>query len=501
MTAFRLLWMQRGIFIRFRAFVVGWMKFLNVCLNLFNMSIHFVTGKPGAGKGVVTMKEIIDELVNGERPIITNFAIRVDPWVRVMRKRGKTTMKAEKGLRAYLFEKYGKDFNVGERIFVLDDSQIGQFYLHRRNGDGTVHTVPPPDDSGQYDTSLALSNGGVFYVVDEAWKFYGARDWQKTSKGVLFYAAQHRKMQDTLLICCQHTKQVETQLRQVAQDFWVIKNHGKMKIAAFRQPAVFSVSVFDQPPTGGVQSEPMSRSVFKLDKEGLGSCFDTAAGVGLTGGGSADLGERAKGIPFWGVFIALALLCAVIISVAKGGGWLSGNLLTNGFKKDSKFSQAVSNQVTRSVASATTNNFITGTNLLHHRNISNPPPVPEVLRNAGTNRIFVSATTWDFKTKSPVVYLSDGSVVRAPSGRLTYVGSDEAIIDGVRIPRASSPVSQDVKLFLPGENQGKFKVSEGEYKQKFNLSPEDMRSLGLSGPGSDSQQQTINTKIGPSYTP
>src|SRR5882724_6032919 len=128
------------------------------------MSIHFVTGKPGGGKGLVAMEEIVKELVNGERPIITNLPVQVEPWIRCIRKRGKTTRKPEIGLRNYLLQAYGSDYNVAKRVFLLDDeTQTREFYRWRKNGHGLA-CAPWVFKDGQdgkqakldaFDTSLA----------------------------------------------------------------------------------------------------------------------------------------------------------------------------------------------------------------------------------------------------------------------------------------------------------------------------------------------------------
>ena len=60
--------------------------------------------------------------------------------------------------------------------------------------------------------------------------------------------------------------------------------------------------------------EPMSTREFSLDVAGLAACYDTSAGVGVTGRGDADRGRRLKGIPFWVVYpagAAVVLACVL----------------------------------------------------------------------------------------------------------------------------------------------------------------------------------------------
>jgi hypothetical protein len=299
------------------------------------MSISFITGKPGGGKGLMAMSQIEDELVHGKRSIITNLAIRVEPWVNGA---GQPML----GLRAYLLKKHGKDFGVKHRVFVLPDEECSSFFLWRAVGvNGETHlekaeaVTLPLKDGGvkivEFKTELGLRSGPVMYVIDEAWKFWRARNWQQTGEGLEFYNAQHRKFGDDVLIVTQHTKQVDPAIHRVAQDFWVVKNHSKMSIGAFRQPDVFSVSIYDQAPTGAM-IEPMTRKVFRLDKKGLAQTYDTAAGIGLSAGMTADLNARKKGLPWWVLLLAVIGLALLGGQLHKMVGWGASKALFGGGK-------------------------------------------------------------------------------------------------------------------------------------------------------------------------
>src|SRR5581483_801645 len=282
------------------------------------MPIRFVTGKPGAGKGLVSMNTIIEELRTTKRPIITNFAIKMEPWVNA---RGEPQL----GLRNHLLNKYGETFHAENRIFLLDEKQAGRFFLYRaflvdakelkyelkvasfraREGkDGEEELI-------DFDPSLLSQSGGCLYVIDEAWMFWGARNWQKTGTALLFYNNQHRKVGDDTLIVTQHTKQIDAMIQRVAQEFWVCRNRSLLRVGIFRQPDDFSVAVFENPPTGAAQ-EPMNTFKFKLDAKGMASSFDTTAGVGLTGRLQGDVGRRKKGIPFK-VLIALMVCVPLLV--------------------------------------------------------------------------------------------------------------------------------------------------------------------------------------------
>ena len=389
--------------------------------------ISFITGKPGGGKGLVVLKELIHELVNGERPIITNLAIKVEPWVRITKHRGKRIVKSEMGLAAYLVREYGQDFDVRKRVHLLPEENTGEFYLWRVNPETheLVKSDCVRDAAGrvtEYDTTNAMRWGGVVYCVDEAWKFYGARSWQDTGKGVLFAGAQHRKLADRWFIVTQNTKQVDTCLRQVAEDFWVCVNHGKKKLGAWRQPEMFQVLVYGEVPTGA--GEPMTRKVFKLDKVGIGGCYDTAGGVGVAGGGGADIGERAKGLPVWTILVGIVGLGVLILGAMKAAGWMTKSYMTKltghheavpggADQRSTNNTGALVGAVARATASYRPQG---------HAILSEPLPVPERVWVVGWQRMDGARA---------FVSLSDGRTV-GPGDGLQRLAEDYAIIAGQR---------------------------------------------------------------------
>lgn len=275
--------------------------------------IDFILGKPGAGKGILAMHKILEELRTGDRCIVTDLAVRMNPWNRKIRKNGRVRNMPQQGLLGYLVETYGTTFKAESRLHVLDEKHSHEFYLWRVVN-GKLVDMPANRDVRtnavqEFDPSIALETGGVLYVTDEAWSILGARNWQNTGKGVLFYAAQHRKLGDDWLVVTQHSKQIDTAVRQVAQSYWVVRNHSKLKLGFFKHPDIFTASIYEQPPDKS--SQPMERRSFRLDKAGVGSCFDTAAGKGVKGGAAADIGHKTKGLPWWTVILVVAgIACA-----------------------------------------------------------------------------------------------------------------------------------------------------------------------------------------------
>ena len=265
------------------------------------MSISFILGKPGGGKGFFSVKMAIDELRSRHpRPIITNLAFKFEPWV---------TSKGvpQVGLNAYMRVAHGMDQDFSQKIFIIDESQAREFYRWRVvNGKLVCSDLIQGEGSKVPDAmdTTYLNQGGVLYIIDEVWKFFGSRDWQQTGKVALWYQAQHRKFGDDVMFCTQNSKQVDTAFRQIAQDFTVVQNHGKMRLGLFRQPDLFSVATYPAPPAPAVA--PMCRSVMRMDVKGIGGCYDTSAGVGLAGQTVADVGRKGRGL-HWGWFVAAAV--------------------------------------------------------------------------------------------------------------------------------------------------------------------------------------------------
>jgi len=272
------------------------------------MAIRFVTGKPGAGKGLLCMKLICEELATGSRPVLTNLAVELLPWV-------SGSGKPQLGLLAYMRYKHGKTFDAESRVFRLDEAQAAAFYLWRvKDGVLTAAAITAERDVArgrkkavmEFDTALIAESGPHFYVIDEAWQFWGSRNWQETGEGLQFYQAQHRKAGDDLIICTQHTKQIDTAIQRLAQDFWVVRNRSLLRIGPFRQPDNFKVAVFESAPTGAVQT-PMHTQTFPLDIKGIAQTYDTAAGVGLADRMVADGGKKRKGLPWTALLIGVPL--------------------------------------------------------------------------------------------------------------------------------------------------------------------------------------------------
>lgn len=432
------------------------------------MSIHILTGKPGGGKGAVASDQIEQELVYGDRAILTSLAVRVQPWVRWVRVLGfKVKPKPEIGWKAYLQDKYnGRDFDVEKRLIYLNEDEAKEFYLRRKNCSGVVVLEAQRDSKGRiesYDTKGALENGGVMYVIDEAWRDFGARDWQNTGKGAIFYTAQHRKLGDTVFFVTQHTKQIETALRQVAQDFWVVTNHAKFNLGIFRQPAVFSIAVFTEPPLG--TSQPATeRRVFRFDRKGLGGTFDTSAGTGVAGRSGADLNEKKKGLPWWLMIFGIVLIGFLFVKVP---GWMGkGVFKLAGFgPKVPGSTSPAGTEGSSNTASVSVSSWAYPGGPKLEKGVAGGN---EVDRSAGLQEPEIVCTGKAILGGKVMVFLSDGRIEGVPA--VERVEADHVVVRGVRY-RMSSPVKATGREYepyqpaLPGQDEQAARVRQ--YRVRF----------------------------------
>lgn len=321
------------------------------------MSIHIILGKPGAGKSRYALAKVVDELVHGEKNIVTNLPIKVPE------------------LNEYLQKKWpDRDCRLLQRLRMIDENEMREFWKFR--GPEDAQDSYPPDlppfeqwhkpfeftlgqevnaellyafqqhENGQrveYPRAVAARDAeqrlwiktlgdrvgtkGVMYVLDEAHIAFNARDWASLGRGALHYMSQHRKLGDTVFPVTQSLGNLDKQFRSVAEDYTVLRNEYQAQFGPFRGAGRFvRKSYYSEPQRN---SEPYETATFQLDVEGLAKCYDTAKGIGVHGS-KADIGKRAKGISIYWVFPILMAAALAIVLVPWGIGKFVGSKLMGG---------------------------------------------------------------------------------------------------------------------------------------------------------------------------
>lgn len=231
---------------------------------------------------------ILDELLYGTRPIITNLPIKLGE------------------LNKFVQDLAGERVvDVVGRIRLLTDEETGHFWSYRFTGRPVKVLTKMEWSQGLLPSYADVKDHGVMYVIDEVHNYFGARQWAETGRDVLFYLSQHRHLGDTVVCITQAITNVDKQFRSVAQDFTVIKNMSKVKMGLFRMPYVFLRTTYPTPPTSDTV-KATETATFRLDVTGLAACYDTSIGVGIHARG-ADLKERRKGVPWQAGIVGLLL--------------------------------------------------------------------------------------------------------------------------------------------------------------------------------------------------
>lgn len=295
-------WRERSLLKEFEAEFVGkkLTKAQIAALQQVDTSIEFICGKPGGGKSMYATKLIIDELIHGTRPIVTNLALNLSR------------------LQEYLDE-CGHRIHVTDRVRILEKEEITEFYLRR--GQLTLKLPPPGERFMDWTPSQndAQSAGGVMYVIDECHNYlhpYAFGNVKLTPEHPLMqYATQHRKLKDTCFLVTQSVENVHVQIRRLGQQFSYIRNLRKETFRGFRRGEGFSRTVYLVPPTSDA-AVPIDSSDFRLDVRGLASCYFTAGGVGIAAAGTGDGGAKKKGLNLkwiYGFGLAALLVLAVFL--------------------------------------------------------------------------------------------------------------------------------------------------------------------------------------------
>ncbi len=206
-------------------------------------------------------------------------------------------------------------FHVSQAVTVTVDQCNGSYNTQQVNaGPSSTNmnmTVSNPSASQTMD-AYWIANGqlllGMSLPPGEAWQFYPNNGGWSRSPILPFYARQQRKLRDEWYIITQHPTDVDSVVWNIAQDFMVCRNHGMERMGIFRQPEIFRVLTYVTNPAKG-NAIISHESIHRLDRKRLAQCYDTTAGVGITGGFKGDANQQRKGIHIsWAVAgIALAV--------------------------------------------------------------------------------------------------------------------------------------------------------------------------------------------------
>lgn len=277
-----------------------------------------VLGKFGSGKSRYGTELVAQELLTGERPIVTTLALNIA------------------ALNAYVQRrKPNRDCRTWQRVFVLDKHQMKHFWRYRgvesigEYGQDPFVLGPCGDKSKERapDPRWEAIHQGVLYLIDEAPVAFHARAFAQTGIEFSDYITQHRKLGDDVFSFARSSELLDKQFRLTADACYIMDNWYQKVIKGFTAPRKIVAKVYENcPPLPG--EDPIKKIDLTIDPKGLASCYFTTKGIGIAGTGTADMGKIAKGLPWWFIFplgLAAGLLAWFAISRAMHFGASRGS--------------------------------------------------------------------------------------------------------------------------------------------------------------------------------
>lgn len=260
-----------------------------------------VLGKFGAGKSRYGTQLLVDELLHTERPVVTTLAIdlpRINEYIQQLDPE--------------------HDHHVWQRVLAINKHQVAKFWRYRGVASlGEYGQVPIEygpcsmhDKQVPFDPAWQAVSQGVCYLIDEAPFAFHARRYATTGIEFSDYIGQHRHLNDEIYSFARASDMLDKQFRITADRCIVMDNWYQKAISIFTAPKILRGDIYENcPPTPG--ESPVNTFKIHIDPKGLASCYNTAGGLGIAGTGTADMGKRAKGIPWWTIIpggIAAGLL-------------------------------------------------------------------------------------------------------------------------------------------------------------------------------------------------
>lgn len=158
--------------------------------------IEIIEGKLGGGKTFLAVTQIAARLSRGCH-VWTNIELKFP------------------GLARLCEVRYGVKI-LPEQIHIIEPSQCASFHLAISGGEN-------PESA-------------PLIVLDEAHLFFNARDWSKTSRGLLAFLTQSRKVCVDIRFISQSVKNVDSQFSRLAEFIWRCRDMRNVKILGFRWP-------------------------------------------------------------------------------------------------------------------------------------------------------------------------------------------------------------------------------------------------------------------------
>ncbi|MEM1223865.1 MAG: zonular occludens toxin domain-containing protein [Verrucomicrobiota bacterium] len=277
--------------------------------------IKLLFGKPGGGKSLFAVQEIIKYLKTyPDRQVCTNLELNEEEMLLA----GVDTeriilLRPEDDLRDETLYAYTglKGLPALRRFFLV---RHREFVALLWNKEEEIDWAPIYNARPDYS--------GTLFVIDEVHKLFPARGWKDFDQRISTYFSEHRHLGDDVILISQHPKQVDSQIRQLVQTFTVAENMENRRIGILRGDARFRITDY--------ASDPASPNVpkdhqyqYKVDTRVFKFYKSSRAGA------KGDFTRKRPGIPFFWfkVFVPIAILAIGLIA------YFSPKIMTGGINK------------------------------------------------------------------------------------------------------------------------------------------------------------------------
>lgn len=357
------------------------------------IGLHLIVGNRGSGKGNVGMRKLSRWMMETDRYLVTNMAIRIDPWER--------GGKRQIGWQEKLEQRGYEGPHVGTRVWFIpkDDLQGMQFWWHIRGNGWEIPWISKEDwkkgrrldfrfayrwvvtiegdvsrreefrELSQAEIDLFVEKGELekislkklprmLFAIDEMVALYPANDYMDLHPEVTYYITQMRKPPggDQCYVFGTDGSLILKRFRSQVDDTLFLENMGKQQKLCFRLPGAVKAAKFFKFPESE-RAKPMVSGQFQLRAEDWGQTYDTSAGIGegFDGGGDADIGEHRPGISYWWALALVPVIVLVLVNARSIVNFATGMVLGKKFLGEGKpaIQQVEAKAPTNQVAVAT----------------------------------------------------------------------------------------------------------------------------------------------------
>lgn len=286
--------------------------------------IRGLYGRTGGGKTLTLVNKLVLALLHTERTQCTNLEEIVLPRLNEYLQERREAENKKHPARAL------PPVDLDKRLIIIPKQETRHFFRYRSGG-LILPVFQEADPKTGKRISLEEFNErieqywakiwerqewcrGVDYYMSECHRFFPAREYQAFARTMGFWATQNRHFDDNAWIESQFPMQIDANFRELAVEWFHVRNHGREVMGMFRKRAVFSWRMFYEMPKSD-KVAPDDKGEFRLDAAGVASCYKTRGAVkSALADMSPEEPPKNRKLPFW-MFPAAIIGLILIVGI------------------------------------------------------------------------------------------------------------------------------------------------------------------------------------------